>query len=195
MGPVSRLLGPEVAPPQLVSMACAPAPTFRDSDKRGVANGARIRLASQRDWPVNDPAGLVQVLGTLERIHADSTASQSGDKAVSLAGLIVPGGCAGVEAAADETRPHVIRIMHPATLDDRLIRGLQDPRAPHSAPRPGVARVEPGLVEAGFAGSDEKPLANYQGLGELIETTRNMRLVGVPTIEGIDEGFVQRVVG
>jgi catalase-peroxidase len=134
MGPVSRLLGPLVAPPQLwqdpvpavegkligekevadlkakilasglsisqlVSTAWASASTFRGSDKRGGANGARIRLTPQKDWEVNQPAELAKVLQTLEKIQKDFNGSQSGSK-VSLADLIVLGGCAAVEAAA-----------------------------------------------------------------------------------------------
>jgi catalase-peroxidase len=135
MGPVSRCLGPEVAPPQLwqdpvpavdhpliddrdiaslkgkllgsglsiselVETAWASASTFRGSDKRGGANGARIRLAPQKDWAVNKPAELSKVLQTLERIQNDFNNSQSDGKKVSLADLIVLGGCAAVEQAA-----------------------------------------------------------------------------------------------
>jgi catalase-peroxidase len=85
---------------QLVATAWASASTFRDSDKRGGANGARIRLAPQKDWDVNDPAGLTMVLQTLEGIRADFNGAQSGGKRVSLADLIVLGGCAAVEQAA-----------------------------------------------------------------------------------------------
>ncbi len=84
----------------LVSTAWASASTFRGSDKRGGANGARIRLAPQKDWEVNQPAQLVTALQTLEGIQADFNASQSGGKKVSLADLIVLGGCAGIEHAA-----------------------------------------------------------------------------------------------
>jgi len=85
---------------QLVSTAWASASTFRGSDKRGGANGARIRLAPQKDWEANQPAQLVKVLGTLERIQQDFNGAQSGGKQVSLADLIVLAGCAGVEQAA-----------------------------------------------------------------------------------------------
>jgi catalase-peroxidase len=85
---------------QLVSTAWAAASTFRGTDKRGGANGARIRLAPQRDWEVNEPAELATVLRTLERIQQDFNASQSGQTKVSLADLIVLGGCAAVEQAA-----------------------------------------------------------------------------------------------
>jgi len=86
---------------QLVSTAWASATTFRGTDKRGGANGARIRLAPQKDWEVNNPAELATVLATLERIQQDFNASQGdGNKRVSLADLIVLGGCAAVEQAA-----------------------------------------------------------------------------------------------
>ncbi len=86
---------------QLISTAWASASTFRDSDKRGGANGARIRLAPQNDWEVNDPAGLASVLATFERIQADFNTAATGRKKVSLADLIVLGGCAAVEQAAE----------------------------------------------------------------------------------------------
>ncbi|HMK60219.1 MAG TPA: catalase/peroxidase HPI [Dissulfurispiraceae bacterium] len=85
---------------QLVSTAWASASTFRGSDKRGGANGARIRFAPQKDWEVNQPDQLKTVLQTLEEIQKDFNSSQSGNKRVSLADLIVLGGCAGVDQAA-----------------------------------------------------------------------------------------------
>jgi catalase-peroxidase len=90
----AKILASGLTIPQLVSTAWASASTFRGSDKRGGANGARIRLAPQRDWPVNQHADLVQVLAKLEGIQKDF------GKKVSLADLIVLGGCAAVEAAA-----------------------------------------------------------------------------------------------
>jgi len=85
---------------RLVATAWASASTFRESDKRGGANGARIRLAPQKDWAVNDPAELADVLRTLEGIQAGFNAAQSGGKKVSLADLVVLAGCAAVEEAA-----------------------------------------------------------------------------------------------
>ncbi len=90
--------GPSVS--QLVSAAWASASTFRGSDKRGGANGARIRLEPQKGWEVNDPDDLAKVLSTLEEIRGDFNDAQQGDKQVSLADLIVLGGCAAVEQAA-----------------------------------------------------------------------------------------------
>ena len=95
-----RILASGLSVAQLVSTAWASAATFRSTDKRGGANGARIRLAPQKDWEVNNPAELAKVLTTLEGIQKDFNNSQTGDKAVSLADLIVLGGCAAVEQAA-----------------------------------------------------------------------------------------------
>ncbi len=87
---------------RLVSTAWASAVRFRGSDTRGGANGARIRLAPQRDWEVNQPAELAKALSALEGIQKASNGSQSGRKKISLADLIVLGGCAAVEAAASK---------------------------------------------------------------------------------------------
>ena len=96
----AKVLASGLSVSQLVATAWASASTFRGSDKRGGANGARIRLAPQKDWPVNQPAQLSKVLGTLEKIQAEFNAAQSGEKKVSLADLIVLAGGAGVEKAA-----------------------------------------------------------------------------------------------
>ena len=152
MGPVSRLLGPLVPPPQLwqdpvpavdheligekdvadlkakilasglsvsqlVTTAWASACTFRGSDKRGGANGARIRLAPQKDWEINQPAELAKVLKALEKIQKDFNAAQSGGKKVSLADLIVLGGCAAVEAAAKKAGHDVKVPFAPGRTD------------------------------------------------------------------------------
>ena len=96
----SRLLASGLSISQLVSTAWAAAACFRGTDKRGGANGARIRLAPQRDWEINDPTELAKVLQTLEEVQQDFNSSQSGGKRVSFADLIVLGGCAAVERAA-----------------------------------------------------------------------------------------------
>ena len=95
-----RIIASGLSVSQLVSTAWASASTFRGTDKRGGANGARIRLAPQKDWEVNQPAELAKVLQTLEKIQQDFNSAQSGGKKVSLADLIVLGGCAAVEEAA-----------------------------------------------------------------------------------------------
>ena len=102
---------------QLVSTAWASAATFRGSDKRGGANGARIRLAPQRDWQVNQPAELAQVLQKLEAIQHDFNNAQSHGKKVSLADLIVLGGCAGVEAAARKAGQDVTVPFSPGRME------------------------------------------------------------------------------
>ena len=96
----AKILASGVSISDLVTTAWASASTFRGSDKRGGANGARIRLAPQKDWEVNQPASLGKVLQKLEGIQKEFNASQSGGKKVSLADLIILGGCAAVEAAA-----------------------------------------------------------------------------------------------
>jgi catalase-peroxidase len=95
-----KILASGLSVSQLVSAAWASAASFRGTDKRGGANGARIRLAPQKNWEVNNPAELSKVLQTLEKIQQDFNGSQSGGKKVSLADLIVLGGCAAVEQAA-----------------------------------------------------------------------------------------------
>lgn len=105
----ARLLESGLSISQLVSTAWASASTFRGSDKRGGANGARIRLAPQKDWAVNQPADLKRVLGALEAVQREFNAAQSSGKKISLADLIVLGGCAGVEAAAKKGG-HIVRV-------------------------------------------------------------------------------------
>ena len=102
---------------QLVSTAWASAATFRGTDKRGGANGARIRLAPQKDWEVNQPAELGTVLQTLEAIQKDFNSAQSDGKMVSLADVIVLGGCAGVEEAAKKAGHEVQVPFSPGRTD------------------------------------------------------------------------------
>jgi len=102
---------------QLVATAWASASTFRGSDMRGGANGARLRLAPQKDWEVNEPAKLKTVLQTLEGIQKEFNSSQSGGKKVSLADLIVLGGCAGVEQAAKNAGHEVTVPCWPGRTD------------------------------------------------------------------------------
>jgi len=102
---------------QLVSTAWASASTFRGSDKRGGANGARIRLAPQKDWPANQPAELAKVLKTLESIQAGFNGGQTGGKKISLADLIVLAGCAGVEQAAKAAGSSVTVPFTPGRMD------------------------------------------------------------------------------
>ena len=113
----SKTLASGLSVAQLVSTAWASASTFRGSDKRGGANGARIRLAPQKDWEVNEPERLESVLQTLEGIQAEFNTAQSGGKKVSLADLIVLGGCAGVEEAAKNAGYEVTVPFTPGRTD------------------------------------------------------------------------------
>jgi catalase-peroxidase len=105
----SRILASGLTVSQLVTTAWASASTFRGTDKRGGANGARIGLAPQKDWAVNAPAELAKVLETLEKVRADFNASLSGGKKVSLADVIVLGGCAAIEQAA-KSAGHDVKV-------------------------------------------------------------------------------------
>ncbi|WP_255702514.1 catalase/peroxidase HPI [Fulvivirga ulvae] len=113
----SKLLDSGLSVSQLVTTAWASASTYRDSDKRGGANGARIRLAPQKDWEVNNPAELATVLKTLEEIQKSFNQAQSGNKKVSLADLIVLGGCAGIEKAAKNAGQNVTVPFAPGRTD------------------------------------------------------------------------------
>ena len=112
-----KILASKLSLARLVSTAWASASTFRGSDKRGGANGARIRLAPQKDWAVNQPAQLAKVLKTLEGIQADFNKKAKGGKAVSLADLIVLAGCAGVEQAAKKVGVTVKVPFTPGRMD------------------------------------------------------------------------------
>ncbi len=113
----AKLLASGLSIPQLVTTAWASASSFRGSDKRGGANGARIRLAPQKDWAVNQPAELAAALQTLTVIQNDFNGAQSGAKRVSLADVIVLGGCAGVEAAAKKAGVEVDVPFSPGRTD------------------------------------------------------------------------------
>jgi catalase-peroxidase len=113
----AKILASGLSISHLVSTAWASASTFRGSDKRGGANGARIRLAPQKDWDVNQPAKLQKILSTLEGIQAAFNAAQTGKKRVSLADLIVLGGCAAVEAAAKKAGHDVEVPFTPGRTD------------------------------------------------------------------------------
>ena len=113
----ARILASGLSISELVSTAWASASTFRGSDKRGGANGARIRLAPQRDWEVNQPTQLAKVLGTLEGIQEEFNSTQTVGKRVSLADLIVMGGCAGIEQAAQNAGYAVTVPFTPGRTD------------------------------------------------------------------------------
>src|SRR5271163_749615 len=112
-----KILAAGLTVSQLVSTAWASASTYRGSDKRGGANGARIRLTPQKDWKVNQPEQLQKVLRTLEKIQSDFNSPQSGGKQISLADLIVLAGCAGVEQAARNAGINVTVPFTPGRMD------------------------------------------------------------------------------
>jgi catalase-peroxidase len=112
-----KVLASGLSVPELVSTAWASASTFRGSDKRGGANGARIRLAPQKDWEVNQPARLEKVLRVLEGIQSEFNNAQKGGKKVSLADLIVMAGCAGIEQAAKNAGHEVTVPFTPGRMD------------------------------------------------------------------------------
>jgi len=113
----AKLLDSGLSISQLVFTAWSSAATYRDTDKRGGANGARIRLAPQKDWAANNPEELEQVLQTLEKVQSEFNASLSGGKKVSLADVIVLGGCAAIEAAAKKAGHEVSVPFSPGRTD------------------------------------------------------------------------------
>ncbi|AFY56552.1 catalase/peroxidase HPI [Rivularia sp. PCC 7116] len=116
----NKILASGLSVSALVSAAWASASNYRDSDKRGGANGARVRLDPQKDWEVNRPQELSQVLSTLERIQAEFNGNQSGNKKVSMADLIVLGGCAAVEKAAKDAGIDTSVPFTPGRMDTTL---------------------------------------------------------------------------
>ncbi len=130
-----KILASGLSVSELVSTAWASASTFRGSDKRGGANGARIRLAPQKDWEVNRPDQLTKVLGILEGVRKEFNSAQSDGKKVSLADLIVLGGCAGVEQAAKNAGREVVVPFTPGRTDasqeqtDSASFGVLEPKA------------------------------------------------------------------
>lgn len=113
----TKILASGLSISELVSVAWASASTFRGSDKRGGANGARIRLAPEKDWVVNNPAQLAKVLGALESIQKEFNNTQTGGKMVSLADLIVLGGCAAIEKAAQNAGHTITVPFNPGRAD------------------------------------------------------------------------------
>jgi len=112
-----KIAATKLSVPELVSTAWASASTFRGSDKRGGANGARIRLAPQKDWEVNQPAQLAKVLAALEGVQKEFNGAQSGGKKISMADLIVLAGCTGVEQAAEKAGHKVTVPFKPGRTD------------------------------------------------------------------------------
>ncbi|MGM0475568.1 MAG: catalase/peroxidase HPI [Pseudomonadota bacterium] len=131
----ARVLATDLTVPELVATAWCSAATFRQSDKRGGANGARIRLAPQKDWEANEPDQLARVLKVLEAIQADFNTAQYGDKRVSLADLIVLGGAAAIEkAAADAGTPIEVPVTPGRTdaTDEQTDSASFEPMTPEA---------------------------------------------------------------
>ena len=111
-----KILDSDLTISQLVSTAWSSAASFRGSDKRGGANGARLRLAPQKDWAINEPGELAKVLPVLEQIQKEFNDAQTGGKKVSLADLIVLGGCAAIEKAAADAGNQIVVPFSPGCL-------------------------------------------------------------------------------
>ena len=133
---------------ELVSTAWASASSFRGSDKRGGANGARIRLAPQKDWAVNEPEKLAKALAALEAIQAEFNAAQSGGKKISLADLIVLAGSAAVEKAAADAGQHVTVPFAPGRTDTTQEQTDADSFAPLEPLADGFRNYAPGKMVA-----------------------------------------------
>ncbi len=175
----ARILASGLSVSELVSTAWASASTFRGSDKRGGANGARIRLAPQKDWEVNQPARLAKVLKTLAGIQSAFNSAQSGGKRVSLADLIVLGGCAGVEQAAKNAGIEATVPFAPGRMDasqeqtDVASFGVLEP----------VADGFRNYLKAGFSVPAERLLVNKAQLltltaPEMTVLVAGMRVLG-----------------
>jgi len=156
----AKILASGLSISHLVTTAWASASTFRGSDKRGGANGARIRLEPQKDWEVNEPAKLAKILQTLEAIQKDFNGNQAGEKKVSLADLIVLGGCAAVEEAAKKAGHDVKVPFSPGRTD-----ASQEQTDVHS-----FAVLEPAAdgfrnyLRKGFEGSEAELLVDKANL-------------------------------
>jgi catalase-peroxidase len=162
----TKILASGLSISHLVTTAWASASTFRGSDKRGGANGARIRLAPQKDWEVNEPAKLAKILQTLEAIQKDFNGNQSGEKKVSLADLIVLGGCAAIEVAAKKAGHDVQVPFSPGRTD-----ASQDETDVHS-----FAVLEP--VADGFRNYIRKGLE--ESAAELLVDKANLLTLTAP---------------
>jgi len=156
----AKVLGSGLTIQQLVSTAWASASTFRGSDKRGGANGARIRLAPQKDWEANQPAQLAKVLGVLEGIKRDFDASAGGGKKVSLADLIVIAGNAAVEAAAKQGGHDATVPFSPGRTDATEAQTDADSFAPLEPKVDGFRNY----VAKGFEGSEAEMLVDRANL-------------------------------
>jgi catalase-peroxidase len=212
----AKILASGLTVPQLVSTAWASASTFRGGDKRGGANGARIRLAPQKYWQVNNPAQLSQVLSTLEGIQKQFNDAQTGGKKVSLADLIVLGGCAAIEKAARDAGRNVTVPFTPGRMDASLketdVDSFQylEPVADGFRNYRGAAarvRTEEYLIDKAqlltlsapemtvLVGGMRALNANYDGSAKGIFTTRPGQLTNDFFINLLDMGTEWKAVG
>ncbi len=189
----SQLLASGLTTAQLVTTAWASASTFRVSDKRGGANGARIRLAPQKDWEVNQPAELATILTRLEAIQAKFNGGQSGDKRISLADLIVLGGCAAVEDAARKAGVTITVPFSPGRTDATQ----EQTDAASFAPLEPEADAFRNYARAGFENLAAELMvdkANLLGLTapEMTVLVGGMRALGANFAQGKHGLFSQR---
>ena len=175
----AEIIGSGLSVAKLVSVAWASASTFRGSDKRGGANGARIRLAPQKDWEVNDPAELARVLQTLEAIQARFNAAATGGKKVSLADLIVLGGSAAIEKAARDAGTEVEVPFTPGRTDASQEQTDADSFAPLEPSSDGFRNYRRGEP---FMGPEEALVDRAQLLGlsgpEMTVLVGGLRVLG-----------------
>ncbi|MCC6857904.1 MAG: catalase/peroxidase HPI [Bryobacterales bacterium] len=184
----ARILASGLTIPELVSTAWASASTFRGSDKRGGANGARIRLEPQKNWEVNQPAQLAKVLRVLEGIQQEFNASQSGGKKVSLADLIVLGGCAAVEAAAAKAGCDVKVPFSPGRMD----ASQEQTDAPSFAPLEPAADGFRNYLRSGLPLSAEELLLDR---AQLLTLTAPEMTVLVGGMRALNANFDQSTHG
>jgi catalase-peroxidase len=175
-----RILASGLPVPALVSTAWASASTYRSSDKRGGANGARIRLAPQKNWEVNQPAQLQTVLQKLEAIQKDFNASATGGRRVSLADLVVLGGCAAVEKAANDAGNAVNVPFTPGRMDASQEQTDADSFAPLEPVADGFRNYsrEPQLMSPEEALVDLAQLLNLSA-PEMTVLVGGLRVLGV----------------
>ncbi|MEP7101268.1 MAG: peroxidase family protein, partial [Burkholderiales bacterium] len=185
----TKLLASGLTTSQLVTTAWASASTFRGSDKRGGANGARIRLAPQKDWEVNQPAELAKVLAKLEAIQKDFNAAQSGGKKISLADLIVLGGCAAIEAAAKKAGHAVSVPFAPGRTD----ASQEQTDVPSFAPLEPVADGFRNYVRKGHEASVAEQLIDKANLLTLTAPQMTVLIGGLRSL-GANVGQVRHGV-
>jgi len=184
----AKLLASGLSVSELVSTAWASASTFRGSDKRGGANGARIRLAPQKDWPVNQPAQLAKVLKTLEGVQTSFNDAASDGKKVSLADIIVLGGCAGVEQAAKNAGFDITVPFTPGRMDASAEQTDAESFDPLEPEADGFRN----FLKADYAVSAEKLLVDRAQLltlsaPEMTVLVGGLRMLGA-TVDGATHG-------